>query len=92
MLAQFVSLGDSRKFIPLEDLIIEHLSEIFSGMQVLQHTTFRVTRNEDVEVEEDDAENGILFAQEKELLSRRSGVPRYASRSRTPSTTRCSPC
>lgn len=72
-LSRFVALGDGR-FIPLEALIIEHLDEIFSGMQVLQYTTFRVTRNEDVEVEEDDAEN-ILFAIEKELLSRKVGRP-----------------
>ncbi|WP_341729842.1 RNA degradosome polyphosphate kinase [Brooklawnia sp.] len=71
ILARFVSLGGGR-FIPLEKLIIEHLDEVFVGMQVLQYTTFRVTRNEDVEVEEDDAEN-ILFALEKELLSRKVG-------------------
>ncbi|NLA28559.1 MAG: RNA degradosome polyphosphate kinase, partial [Propionibacterium sp.] len=71
ILSRFVPLGGGR-FIPLETLIIEHLDEVFSGMQVLQHTTFRVTRNEDLEVEEDDAEN-ILFALEKELLSRKVG-------------------
>ncbi len=43
-------------------------------MEVREHFTFRVTRNEDVEVEEDDAEN-ILFALEKELLSRKVGRP-----------------
>ena len=43
-------------------------------MQVVQHHTFRVTRNEDVEVEEDDAEN-LLLALEKELLRRRVGRP-----------------
>ena len=73
ILSRFVALGEGR-FIPLEKLIIEHLDEVFSGMQVLQHTTFRVTRNEDVEVEEDDAEN-ILFALEKELLRRKVGRP-----------------
>jgi polyphosphate kinase len=41
---------------------------------VLQHHTFRVTRNEDLEVEEDDAEN-LLQALEKELLRRRFGPP-----------------
>lgn len=73
ILSRFVALGEGR-FIALEDLIIEHLDEVFSGMQVLQYTTFRVTRNEDVEVEEDDAEN-ILVAIEKELLSTRVGRP-----------------
>ena len=43
-------------------------------MEVLEHHTFRVTRNEDLEVEEDDAEN-LLQALEKELLRRRFGPP-----------------
>ncbi len=43
-------------------------------MQIIGHSTFRVTRNEDVEVEEDDAEN-LLFALEKELLRRKIGRP-----------------
>ena len=59
-------------FVPLEDVIAVHLDTLFPGMEVLEHHTFRVTRNEDVEVEEDDAEN-ILQAMEKELLRRRFG-------------------
>lgn len=73
VLNRFVPLSEAR-FLPLEELIIEHLPNIFTGMQVLQHTTFRVTRNEDVEVEEDDAEN-ILYALEQELLRRKVGRP-----------------
>ncbi|MCR6493253.1 RNA degradosome polyphosphate kinase [Cellulomonas sp. P24] len=61
-------------FVPLEDVISEHLDHLFPGMDVLEHHTFRVTRNEDVEVEEDDAEN-LLQAMEKELLRRRFGPP-----------------
>ena len=58
----------------LEDLIAVHLDQLFPGMEVLEHHTFRVTRNEDLEVEEDDAEN-LLQALEKELLRRRFGPP-----------------
>jgi polyphosphate kinase len=61
-------------FVPVEDVISEHLEHLFPGMEVLEHHTFRVTRNEDVEVEEDDAEN-LLKAMEKELLRRRFGPP-----------------
>ena len=61
-------------FVPLEDVIAVHLESLFPGMEILEHHTFRVTRNEDVEVEEDDAEN-ILQAMEKELLRRRFGPP-----------------
>ena len=61
-------------FVPLEEVISQHLDTLFPGMEVLESTTFRVTRNEDVEVEEDDAEN-LLKAMEKELLRRRFGPP-----------------
>lgn len=68
---RFVAVGNQR-FVPLEDVIGEHLKRLFPGMEVLQVHTFRVTRNEDLEVEEDDAEN-LLAALEKELLRRRFG-------------------
>jgi polyphosphate kinase len=71
--ARFVPVGNQR-FVPLEDVIGEHLKRLFPGMEVLGVHTFRVTRNEDLEVEEDDAEN-LLAALEKELLRRRFGPP-----------------
>jgi len=65
---------EQHRFITLEDVIAVHLDALFPGMEVLQHHNFRVTRNEDLEVEEDDAEN-LLQALEKELLRRRFGPP-----------------
>ncbi len=62
------------RFVPLEEVIAEHLDQLFPGMDVVAHHAFRVTRNEDLEVEEDDAEN-LLQALEKELLRRRFGPP-----------------
>ncbi|MDR2973117.1 MAG: RNA degradosome polyphosphate kinase [Propionibacteriaceae bacterium] len=73
VLPRFFQVTDGR-FVPLEDIIAQHLDTIFTGMEVIKHVTFRVTRNEDVEVEEDDAEN-ILFALETELLRRKVGRP-----------------
>ena len=64
----------STRYIPLEDLIAAHLDELFPGMEVLKHYAFRVTRNQDLEVEEDEAEN-LLNALEQELLRRRFGPP-----------------
>ena len=61
-------------FVPLEDVMGEFLGLLFPGMTVLQHHTFRVTRNEDLEVDEDESEN-LLVALEKELLRRRFGPP-----------------
>lgn len=66
-------LHDAR-FVPLEDIMGEFLGLLFPGMEVLQHHTFRVTRNEDLEVDEDEGEN-LLVALEKELLRRRFGPP-----------------
>ncbi len=62
------------RFVPLEDVIAAHLDLLFPGMEVVAHHVFRVTRNEDLEVEEDDAEN-LLKALEQELLRRRFGPP-----------------
>jgi len=77
-LPRFVKLpADERgllRFIALEDLIANHLGELFPGMEVLEHHEFRVTRNEDLVVEEDEAEN-LLAALEKELQRRRFGPP-----------------
>ena len=73
VLPRFVKLDEGR-FVALEDVIARHLDQLFTGMQVVQHHVFRVTRNEDVEVEEDDAEN-LLVALERELLRRKVGRP-----------------
>jgi polyphosphate kinase len=62
------------RFVPLEDIIGEFMGLLFPGMDVLQQHTFRVTRNEDLEVDEDEGEN-LLVALEKELLRRRFGPP-----------------
>ncbi|HBX80987.1 MAG TPA: RNA degradosome polyphosphate kinase [Propionibacteriaceae bacterium] len=73
LLARFIQVAEGR-FLPLEELIGHHLDTLFAGMQVVEWAAFRVTRNEDVEVEEDDAEN-LLKALEKELLRRKVGRP-----------------
>ena len=62
------------RYVPLEDIIGEFLGLLFPGMVVLQNHNFRVTRNEDLEVDEDEGEN-LLLALEKELLRRRFGPP-----------------
>ena len=61
-------------FIAMEKLIAAHLESLFPGMIIKEARSFRVTRNEDIDVEEDDAENQ-LNAMEKELLRRRFGPP-----------------
>ncbi|UGQ14923.1 RNA degradosome polyphosphate kinase [Yinghuangia sp. ASG 101] len=73
LLPRFVEVSPAR-FVPVEDVIAAHLGDLFPGMEILGHHTFRVTRNEDLEVEEDDAEN-LLQALERELMRRRFGPP-----------------
>ena len=78
VLARFVQLPDDGsgvlRFIPLEDLISYHLSHLFPGMEILDHHEFRVTRNEDVQIEEDESEN-LIQTLERELLRRKFGPP-----------------
>ncbi|WP_249933357.1 RNA degradosome polyphosphate kinase [Blastococcus sp. CCUG 61487] len=71
---RFVPVGTENRatFLPLEDLIAAHLSQLFPGLDVLDHHFFRVTRNADLEVEEDRDED-LLQALERELARRRFG-------------------
>jgi polyphosphate kinase len=64
----------STRFLPLEDLIAIHLQELFPGMIIEDHYTFRVTRNQDIELDEEEAED-LLLSLEQELLRRRFGPP-----------------
>jgi len=77
MLPRFVEVpaeAGSVRYLPLEDLISNHLDDLFPGMEVLDHHAFRLTRNEDVAIEEDESEN-LIQALEAELLRRRFGPP-----------------
>ena len=68
------SKNGSTRFLPLEDLISIHLQELFPGMTIEDHYTFRVTRNQDIELEEEETED-LLVSLEQELLRRRFGPP-----------------
>ncbi|WP_372452206.1 RNA degradosome polyphosphate kinase [Saccharothrix obliqua] len=61
-------------FLPLEELISAHLGELFAGMDIIEHHAFRVTRNADLEVDEDRDED-LLKSLERELMRRRFGPP-----------------
>ncbi|WP_067669483.1 RNA degradosome polyphosphate kinase [Nocardia miyunensis] len=61
-------------FLPMEDLIAAHLDQLFPGMDVVEHHSFRITRNADFEVDEDRDED-LLQALERELARRRFGSP-----------------
>ena len=69
---RFVAVPDSNDFILLEDLIEAHLDRLFPGMEIAEVSRFRVTRNADLSLEDEDAED-LLAAVEMELRRRRFG-------------------
>lgn len=68
------STPENGRYVPLEDLIAKHLEDLFPGMEIVDHHAFRLTRNEDVEIDEDESEN-LIQALEQELSRRRFGPP-----------------
>jgi len=75
-LPRFVETGKAgtRRFVPMEEVIIANLAELFQGMSVKDHYTFRLTRNADLELEEEESED-LLASMEQELLRRKFGPP-----------------
>jgi polyphosphate kinase len=76
ILPRFVATAKfgSTRFLPIENLISIHLQELFPGMIVEDHYVFRVTRNQDIELEDEDSDD-LLLSLEQELLRRRFGPP-----------------
>jgi polyphosphate kinase len=72
VLPRFVVLPDGERYVPLEQVIAEHLGRLFPGMVIERHHPFRVTRNADLTLEEDEADD-LLAAVEIELRRRRFG-------------------
>lgn len=62
------------RYLPMEELIAAFLPDLFPGMEIVEHHAFRITRNADYEVEEDRDED-LLQALERELARRRFGSP-----------------
>ena len=73
VLPRFVVMPDGERFVPLEQVIAAHLDRLFPGMEVVGTTTFRVTRNADLTVAEEEADD-LLAAVEMELRRRRFGA------------------
>jgi polyphosphate kinase len=70
LLPRFIFMPDGKRFIPLEQVIAAHLDRLFPGMKVVTHHPFRVTRNADLDLEEDEADD-LLAAIETELRRHR---------------------
>jgi polyphosphate kinase len=72
LLPRFVVMPDGERFVPLEQVIASHLDRLFPGMEVVETFAFRVTRNADLTLEEEEADD-LLAAVEMELRRRRFG-------------------
>ena len=62
------------RFIAIEQVIIANLHQLFPGMEIEDYYTFRITRNADLELEEEESEN-LLESMVQELLRRKFGPP-----------------
>ena len=70
LLGRFIRLPDGDQIVPIEQLIAAHLDRLFPGMEIESHCPFRVTRDADLDIEGDDAEN-LLLAVELGVKRRR---------------------
>jgi polyphosphate kinase len=66
-----VALPDGERFLPLEQVIAANLQALFPGMEIVSHTAFRVTRDNDLEVREDEADDLLVTIQTELLRHRR---------------------
>ncbi|HEY8677573.1 MAG TPA: polyphosphate kinase 1 [Candidatus Dormibacteraeota bacterium] len=66
LLPRFIALPDGGRFIPLEQVIAMHLDSLFPGMDVISHHPFRVTRDADLDLVDDEADD-LLAAIQNEL-------------------------
>ncbi|HET6813672.1 MAG TPA: polyphosphate kinase 1, partial [Actinomycetota bacterium] len=73
ILPRFVPLGDGNTFVPLEQVVATHLDKLFPGMDVVSAHPFRVTRDADIELAEEEADD-LLVAVEQELRRQRFGA------------------
>ncbi len=71
LLGRFVQIGSGATLVPLEDLIAANLRSLFPGMEITDHSFFRVTRDTDYDVS--DEADDLLQAVEEELRRRRFG-------------------
>lgn len=72
LFSRLVPLPGDGRFVPVEQIIVQYLPTLFPGMEVIDSTAFRITRNADLSLEDEDADD-LLAAVEMELRRRRFG-------------------
>lgn len=73
LLPRFIGLPDGERFLPLEQVIALHLPILFQGMEIVSHHYFRVTRDADLDLDDDEAEDLMTAVQAELLRKRRKG-------------------
>ena len=73
LLPRFMALPDGKRFVPLEQVIALHLPVLFQGMEIVSHHFFRVTRDADLDVDDDEAEDLMAAVQAELMRKRRKG-------------------
>jgi polyphosphate kinase len=73
LLPRFIGLPDGERFVPLEQVIALHLPILFQGMEIVSHQYFRVTRDADLDLDDDEAEDLMTAVQAELLRKRRKG-------------------
>lgn len=75
VLERFIQLGNS-VYVPIETLIAEHIEELFPGYSLIKYSAFRVTRNADMEIEEEEADDFMEILEEGLKLRRKGEMVR----------------
>jgi len=73
LLQRFIGLPDGGRFVPLEQVIALYLPVLFQGMEIVSHHYFRVTRDADLDLDDDEAEDLMAAVQAELVRKRRKG-------------------
>jgi polyphosphate kinase len=73
LLPRFIALPDGERFVPLEQVIAKYLPALFQGMEIVSHHYFRVTRDADLDLDDDEAEDLMAAVQAELVRKRRKG-------------------
>ncbi|GAC1475342.1 MAG: RNA degradosome polyphosphate kinase [Candidatus Dormibacteraceae bacterium] len=73
LLPRFIGLPDAERFVPVEQVIAVHLPALFPGMEIVSHHFFRVTRDADLDLDDDEAEDLMAAIQAELTRKRRKG-------------------
>ncbi|MDD5371973.1 MAG: RNA degradosome polyphosphate kinase [Sulfurimonas sp.] len=75
VLERFVEL-DLNTFVPIESIVAKHVEELFPGYTLIKQASFRVTRNADIEIEEEEADDFMEILEEGLKLRKKGAMVR----------------